>query len=390
MQLHHHKVHQGAEVTKMKTLLAVKFDVNDLDASYEIIGTSDNYSFQYQLGLGSDLLEGLEGNKYTKVVDLEGNYGIFDVSNIGIRSEFVEEKISIAAPEFYGTYVFTDVSVFNGNQVLSKNVVKAATMEDNELIVSSEFVGRSINLKWKMTPPVGHPKEGEEISAEILSDSFFSHFEVNIYDGTEGRLIGQYEIDASAAIIQKFLSTSPYEYLQDYKNVVLEINEPIFNDLDLSRNVKFEILCYDSIGGIARAEISCINRTPIVSSFNLGNSVLRSEFNWEVLDRDKTFENVYEFALPFGTNLYSEYSVYENYLFFKNKREALDYELIKGRNYKKGEMFLFEDDNVYQAKKTHDCEASNQPGNEEFWQNVGLFLLLFFDDKRSIWSWRCI
>ena len=273
----------------MKTLLAVKFDINDLDASYEIIGTADNYSFQYQLGLGSDLLEGLQGNEYTKVVDLKGNYGVFDVrvfavSNIGIRSEFLEERISIAAPEFYGTYVFTDVSVFDGGQPLEKSVVKVGTVEDNELITSSEFLGRNINLRWKMTPPVGHPMEGEEISAEILSDSFFSHFEINIYDGTEGRLIGQHEIDSSAAIVQQLSSASPYEYLQDYKNVVLDITEPIFNDLDLSRSVKFEILCYDSIGGVSRAEISCINRAPIVSSFNIGDSVLKSDFNWQVLD----------------------------------------------------------------------------------------------------------
>ena len=38
------------------TVLGIQFDVNDLDAKYEVVGTSDNYSFQYNLGLGSDLV----------------------------------------------------------------------------------------------------------------------------------------------------------------------------------------------------------------------------------------------------------------------------------------------------------------------------------------------
>ena len=79
------------------TLLGIKFDIVDLDANYEVIGDSDNYSFQYKLGRGRELLEesnteidDLTWNTYSTSIDLYGNYGVFTVrvfavSDIGIR-----------------------------------------------------------------------------------------------------------------------------------------------------------------------------------------------------------------------------------------------------------------------------------------------------------------
>ena len=61
------------------TILGLKFKINDLSARYEVIGTSDNYSFSYDLGKGEDLVESSVDNQYTKSIDLLGNYGIFNV-----------------------------------------------------------------------------------------------------------------------------------------------------------------------------------------------------------------------------------------------------------------------------------------------------------------------
>ena len=82
-----------------RTAIGVEFTVNDLNASYEVVGTSDNYSFRYELGRGSSLVES-EGDSVFKSVPLQGNYGIFDVrifavSDIGIRSEFIQDRIEI-------------------------------------------------------------------------------------------------------------------------------------------------------------------------------------------------------------------------------------------------------------------------------------------------------
>jgi hypothetical protein len=56
----------------LSTAIGVQFNVNDLEANYEVVGTSDNYSFQYNLGKGSDIAS-FEGEAIQKVISLEGN-----------------------------------------------------------------------------------------------------------------------------------------------------------------------------------------------------------------------------------------------------------------------------------------------------------------------------
>ena len=95
------------------TVLGIQFDVNDLDAKYEVVGTSDNYSFQYNLGLGSDLVTEV-GDQAQRAISLQGNYGdftvrVFAVSDIGVRSAFVESGIRINPSEFDGTFKFANI-----------------------------------------------------------------------------------------------------------------------------------------------------------------------------------------------------------------------------------------------------------------------------------------
>ena len=99
------------------TVLGIQFNVNDLSSTYEVAGTSDNYSFQYNLGGGSDLVIEV-GDQAQKAISLKGNYGdfavrVFAVSNIGVRSQFIQTGIRINPQEFDGTFKFANIGVSN-------------------------------------------------------------------------------------------------------------------------------------------------------------------------------------------------------------------------------------------------------------------------------------
>ena len=139
------------------TAIGIQFNVNDLDASYEVLGTSDNYSFQYQLGKGSDLVD-FEGEVAQKVISLNGNYGEFDVrifavSKIGIRSDFIESTIIINPPYFDGTFTFANLEVSNirGDDTYSSRVIEAPSGVGDDLVMFSEFPGKNINLEWSLS-----------------------------------------------------------------------------------------------------------------------------------------------------------------------------------------------------------------------------------------------
>ena len=55
----------------LSTALGIQFTVNDLDSKYEVYGSSDNYSFTYDLGKGSDLVD-FEGDIAQKSIGLKG------------------------------------------------------------------------------------------------------------------------------------------------------------------------------------------------------------------------------------------------------------------------------------------------------------------------------
>lgn len=55
----------------VSTSLGVEFKVLDLSAKYEVVGTSDNYSFQYELGRGNDIVSNI-GDTVQEVISLKG------------------------------------------------------------------------------------------------------------------------------------------------------------------------------------------------------------------------------------------------------------------------------------------------------------------------------
>ena len=161
----------------LSTAIGIQFKVNDLDAKYEVYGSSDNYSFNYDLGRGSDLVNA-EGETAQKSIGLNGNYGsfevrVFAVSDIGVRSAFVQDEISVSPPEFNGTFSFSDIKISNLPELA--NVGSSTEIfpgpSGNILAVNSEYVGRNVELEWRLTPPIGHPKEGQSLGNELLSDS---------------------------------------------------------------------------------------------------------------------------------------------------------------------------------------------------------------------------
>ena len=92
------------------TTLGISFDVMDLDASYEVVGTSDNYSFQHKLGLGKNLVDSV-GDSCDKIIPLYGNYGTFDVrvfavSNIGIGLNLFKTLYLLVLPILRGHLLF--------------------------------------------------------------------------------------------------------------------------------------------------------------------------------------------------------------------------------------------------------------------------------------------
>ena len=149
------------------TAIGLSFEVHDLSANYEVIGNSDNYSFQYKIGRGIDLIteepdpiSSFTGQRIETVVPLKGNYGdftvrLFAVSDIGVRSEFVQEKIYISPPTFDGTFTFANLKIDNlpDNAVLDNLIVSDPDNVGDTLEVNSEYVNRNISLSWDLIPP---------------------------------------------------------------------------------------------------------------------------------------------------------------------------------------------------------------------------------------------
>ena len=183
------------------TSIGIQFDVIDLDAKYEVIGTSDNYSFQYDLGRGDSLVD-FEGETAQKPISLKGYYGffnirIFAVSDIGIRSAFIETGIAINSPDYNGTFSFSDISV--SNLPSSARVGSEIEIEPNGtgiLAVRSEYIGRDIDLEWSLLPPNGHAKKGEPLNTELLSDTLFQDFSLSLFD-ENGGIITDSELNSS-------------------------------------------------------------------------------------------------------------------------------------------------------------------------------------------------
>jgi len=226
----------------MSTSITVEFQVNDLDANYEVLGTSNNYSFQEKLGLGSSLVLN-EGEEFIKAIPLKGHYGVFDirvfaVTDIGVRSSSLIGSVEVLPKELENTFTFSDITLNNNRyENLESSVTYAPQSPGDKLEVDCEFADKNINFSWSLTPPGGHPLEGTAVSNQLLNDSFFSGFKINIKNN--GLYIDLDSAGFSSASLDSLSNTSESdrenvtEILYQYRDFYLNLDSRVFNDVDL-------------------------------------------------------------------------------------------------------------------------------------------------------------
>ena len=366
------------------TILGISFEIVDYDANYEVVGTSDNYSFTNNLGRGRDLLgigqldsENSNPAEYHANIDLLGNYGSFDVrvyavSDLGIRSEFIQSNIDIAAPSFDGTFMFSNIQLIKNGKARDGEVIKTPTKIDNEFITSSKFTGRSIHLSWSLVPPPGHPREGESVSTDLLKDDFFNRFEISIKNGKDKIILNDQQLNASTAMQELLSSANVSGSLKNYRDFTLEIFGSAFNDLDLERNVSIEIKCFDSNGSESIGIIHLENPKPVLSNFLKSHKQLGTYFSWDCNDED--YENlvVRYIAIPGGQELTDDSDLIESAEYLGQMKRAQNYININNKIYRLEEKVLF-GGVIYECIQEHTTSDLTTPevGGNSYWNELG-------------------
>ena len=370
-----------------KINLGIEFFVNDLSASYEIIGTSDNYSFEYSIGIGRDLVD-YEGEKYFQSIDLKGNYGDYDVrvyavNGVGIRSKYIQESISISAPKLEGTFMFTNLINSTDSELLDNHILSEPTEDDNQLIVDSNFVGKNVSISWALIAPNGHPKEGTPLTNELLSDPLFDRFEIKIYNGKERILITESQMNDSLGM-QASLSTSDVSsVLSSYRDFSIEINSQTFEDLSLDRDFQVEIKCFNAYEQSSSAYINLFNKIPYISNFRYENSSGRVSFAWDPLDIDYAYTKIKYLGVPAGNDLLDYSDIDISSIDASEVLDAPVYREAVGFNFKIGEKYLYEDGNVYEVLLDHVFGVDKKPTNSSYWVNRGVFRDVVFGEEDS-------
>ena len=300
----------------LSTAIGVQFDVNDLDANYEILGSSDNYSFQYNFGKGSSLVD-FEGDTAQKTISLKGNYGefsvrIFAVSDIGIRSAFIEDKISISPPEFDDTFTFSNIEITNLPQ--NSNIGSAIEIEPslesgNLLAVDSEYIGRNLEIEWRLTPPVGHAKEGQSLGDELLSDKLLRDFSLQIRNTEDGNVISTSQLNNSVALQQTLNTNSVSDMMSAYTGFSFAISNDTLTELNLDRTLALEVVSNDAFGRQATGVITGTNFSPEISNLIYNLRGAEMSFSWFSLDTDFDGVAVSSLAIPGEVEIYDEYNL---------------------------------------------------------------------------------
>ena len=370
------------------TAIGIQFDLYDLDATYEVVGTSDNYSFQYKIGIGRDLVENPNDTAWNdenhfetvdQIVPLRGNYGsfeirIFAVSNIGVRSEFIQDSIFIAPPSFDGTFTFNNLKINDlpENSNLNNEITKAPENPGSTLEVSSEFINRNINLSWELIPPIGHELEGESVSDKLLSDDFFDHFKIKIKNGIDNTVISDSNLNSSVSLQEKLLTANVAGKLNFYRDFSIELDENTFSaqELNLERNLSFEITAHDSRGGVCTGILTGINFLPdLNATHGLSNS--ESSFSFSSLDTDFASVEARYIGIPNDFGLFDYRDIENNVTYFTRLNNAKEYVSLKNQRFIKNESFVLFEGDVYKAIQTHLNSDATSPPNTIYWENVG-------------------
>jgi len=363
----------------MSTSITVEFQVNDLDANYEVLGTSDNYSFQEKLGLGSSLVLN-EGEEFVKVIPLKGNYGVFDirvfaVTDIGVRSPSLIGSVEVLPKELENTFTFSEIKITdNKYENLESSITYTPQYPGDKLEIESEFAERSIKFSWNLVPPDGHPLEGAAVSNQLLNDTFFSGFKVNIKNN--GQTINLSDAGFSSTSLDALSNTfetdkeNVFDILQNYRDFYLNFDNSVFNDLGLSRNVELEIISVDRFGREATGIIRANNPEPVIN--NLTHSLHGSEasFSWSYQDLDFSSVDINVLAVPEGTILPFDQDLDLSAKHFQSLKQAKPYNKYKGAYYNDGEKVVY-DNRVYNCISGHTREFNETPDYSESWELIG-------------------
>jgi hypothetical protein len=362
-----------------KTAIGVEFTVNDLNANYEVVGTSDNYSFRYELGRGSSLVDE-EGDNTFKSVPLQGNYGVFDVrifavSDIGIRSEFVQDRIEIFPNFLENTFTFSDINIDNlpNDSSIGKEIIKEPLTQGDSLYIKSEYVGRSADISWSLIAPYGHAKEGQVLSSELLGDTFFNKFSLSFKTGENPEVIDNSILSESEALREILLSQDVLGSLNNYRDFSINLNENFFNELDIDRNLTLEIVAHDKFNRTCTGVMTGINYPSNIDNFLYNMEGGKFNASYICADTDFLNLNCQGFYIQQDYEIYSSNSVVDNVNYYTSIRDAEEYSQLSTTQYDIGDKVLFEDGKVYEAKKNHQNDPSNtSPPSTEYWRDLGV------------------
>ena len=363
----------------LSTSLGIQFNVNDLESSYEVVGSSDNYSFQYELGRGYNLVD-FEGEAFQRSISLEGNYGEFDVrvfavNDVGVRSAFIETGIDISAPEFKGTFTLNNLRV--NNLPIDSNIGSVNTVEPqfqgDSLSVESEYINKNAEISWELIPPSGHFKEGQSLREELLSDRFFDKFEITLRNGTGSQLIDNSILSSSPSLAEALSSSDINETLSNYRAFSINLTDGVFQDLSLDRTFDLQVVSYDSFGRTCTGTITAVNYKPVVESFSYNLRGSDVSFSWQPGDTDHRLTKVTKLSVPSTASLVSETNLQENIEYFLSVSSARSWNLGFG-SYQSGDMVTYSVGNsseVYKSIRDHASDSNRTPTNSDFWENIG-------------------
>ena len=360
--------------------LLVEFDIVDLSASYEIYGTSSNYSFKESLGRGDDLVF-QQGETYSHVISLKGNYGNFEVrvfceSDIGVKSESLLGNIVVSPPSFEGTFTFNNLKInsIESRVNQSRNVLTLAEDFGDPILVEQKFGSKDLEITWELLPPGGHPREGESLDYDLLADPFFSHFELQVF--SDGNLV---DFSNSVSMQSNLQSANVQEILQNYKEFTLSFTQEVFDELSFGRDIEIKIKCIDSLGGESEGVLR-LNNPPadianLIYELN-GNTV---QFSWKDLDFDSAGVKYRFLAIPEKYDIYNPSSFDESLEFYQDINST--------ENWEDGVAYFVDDytvylDKVYKCLSAHTSSISIDPVNINYWEQVASEVIPFvFESK---------
>jgi len=360
----------------LSTAIGIQFDVNDLKANYEVIGSSDNYSFQYNLGKGSKLVD-FEGETAQKTISLNGNYGtfsirIFAVSEVGIRSEFIEEKISISPPLFDDTFTFSEIKVSNLPE--DSNIGSTIEIEPSEsgnlLAVNSEYINRNVEIEWRLSPPPGHAKEGRSLGNELLSDKLLRDFSLQIRNTENGDVISDTQLNSSVALQSTLNTASVSDMMDAYTGFSFIVSNDTITELNLDRTLALEVVSNDAFGRQATGVLTGINYLPTVDSLSYNLRGAKMSFSWSSQDTDFYAAQISSLAIPGDEEIYDPYNLQQSIDHYESLSRAPIWE--KHNNYRVGDKVVhnsvvFECIQNYIYSSFPDVNTSDT----SYWTNIG-------------------